>query len=144
MLFWFPLTSIVWTKTQNIIIQVWNDMKVSKWLLFYLFNGNKNDTLLEKILQRYFWLLLSTYTLMESLSNFLKVKRILSLKHARVLTHATNGSSTSRNESVCASHKRHHAPSPASDSPVEKSSHTRLEAFSCLLGIVASFPILTH
>ncbi len=144
MLFWFPLTSIVWTKTQNIIIQVWNDMKVSKWLLFYLFNGNKNDTLLEKILQRYFWLLLSTYTLMESLSNFLKVKRILSLKHARVLTHATNGSSTSRNESVCASHKRHHAPSPSQWLTSGKIITYKIGGISCLLGIVASFPILTH
>lgn len=66
------------------------------------------------------------------------------LKHARVSTHASNGSSTSRKKSVCASHERHHTPSPSQWLTSGKITTYKIGGISCLLGIVASFPILTH
>lgn len=72
-------------------------------------------------------------------SNFLKVF----LKDS-LLKHALNGRSTSRKESVCASHERNHAPSPSQWLTSGKITTYKIGAISCLLGIVASFPILTH
>jgi len=58
------------------------------------------------------------------------------LKHARVSTHALNGSSTSRKESACTSHEKDHAPSPSQWLTSGKITTYKIGAISCLLGIV--------